>query len=658
MLTFFFTILVLSACSTVADNPGSNPNNPTTPVGTEWKSADIGGTDLGHAEFENGRLKVSGAGDLSDRSDEFYFHYLEAEGEVSIVARLTEHGATLPNSWPKAGITIRDSLDPGSANMTIYAISNDQFNGLVVQGRRSGGGSTSVIGTRSGATTPLWLRLMRSGNSVVAEISNDGENWTEVASDSTIQLSGSVYLGPVVASGRDNNSAIDAVYQDLKVVDADGGDLPGTPNPDPDPNPGPKSETTYQIDSSSNFLNPERGFHSEVDLFSGSGFDNVRGRGYTLVRSYVRLDDYRNSAIPSDFLNNLRNGLARARTAGVKIILRFSYNFGNAPDAPLNRVLEHIDQLEPILHEYSDVIAVLQGGFIGAWGEWHGSTNGLTSAANKRTIGQALLDAMPDSRMVQVRAPFHRRDIVGSPDPNVELFGDSYQARLGFKNDCFLSTDSDAGTYGGDQVRDRNETEQFTVYTAVGGETCAIGFPSSRQDCVVALDELAQFHWDYLNSGFHSGVLNRWRDQGCYDEIARRLGYRLGLQTAAVTAEVNAGGTLTLDLRMRNDGFGKVYNPRPIDIVLRNTATGQTHTVRAVADARTILPLAGEIRDIQLSVTLPGDLAAGAYEVLLGMPDADATLAGDARYNIRLANVGTWQESTGLNALGLTTQVR
>jgi len=152
-------------------------------------------------------------------------------------------------------------------------------------------------------------------------------------------------------------------------------------------------------------------------------------------------------------------------------------------------------------------------------------------------------------------------------------------------------------------------------------------------------------------------VLNRWREQGCFDEVDRRLGYRLGLQSGAVTSQVAPGGTLTVDLRMRNDGFGKVYNPRPIDVVLRNTATGETRTMRAVADARTILPLAGETRDLELSVTVPSNLPAGSYDVLLALPDAAPTLENDVRYNIRFANVGTWQESTGLNDLGLTTQV-
>lgn len=690
MLSFVFAILTLVACSTTdtgnlnpEPDPDPRPVDPE-PVTQEWKAADIGGVNLGTSDIEDQQIILRSIGDIADGSDQFHFTYQEAAGDVGIVAHLVEHSATTPQIWPKAGLTIRGGLNADDANVTIYAIDNDQYRGLIVTSRNAEGEDTVWRGSRSGATAPLWLRVVRDGNEVVAQASPDGTSWEEVAS-ATVQLPEEVYVGLAVAAGSQPNP-VEAVYESVSIFEAEPGDPTDleptpepnpepnpdpepnpepepeptpepTPVPNPDPNPGPKTETTYQIDTTSNFLNPERGFHSEVDLINGTGFDSVRNRGYTLVRSYVRLDDYRNSAIPSNFIDRLGNGLERARSAGIKVVLRFSYNFGNGPDAPLDRVLQHIDQLEPVLHEYADVIAVLQAGFIGAWGEWHSSQNNLTTSSNKRTIGQALLDATPDSRMVQVRAPFHRRDIVGSPDPNVDIFGDSHQARLGFKNDCFLSTDSDTGTYGGDQVRDRRETAEFTTYTATGGETCAIGYPSSRQDCVNALDELAQFHWDYLNSGFHSGVLNRWRDQGCFDEITRRLGYRLGLESGAVSADVAPGGTLTVDLSMRNDGFGKVYNPRPIDIVLRNTSTGETRTVRAVSDARTILPLAGESRDLQLSVTVPNNLPAGSYDVLLSLPDAASNLANDVRYNIRFANVGMWQESTGLNDLGLTTRV-
>ena len=61
----------------------------------------------------------------------------------------------------------------------------------------------------------------------------------------------------------------------------------------------------------------------------------------------------------------------------MKMIPRFAYNFGptGAPDASTDRILEHLEQLRPALVANQDVIAFVEAGFIGTWGEWHDSTS-------------------------------------------------------------------------------------------------------------------------------------------------------------------------------------------------------------------------------------------------------------------------------------------
>jgi hypothetical protein len=49
---------------------------------------------------------------------------------------------------------------------------------------------------------------------------------------------------------------------------------------------------------------------------------------------------------------------------GFKCIVRFAYSIlgtthGDTLDAPMHRVIEHIDQLTPILQKNSDIIAVM-----------------------------------------------------------------------------------------------------------------------------------------------------------------------------------------------------------------------------------------------------------------------------------------------------------
>ncbi|MCS6856763.1 MAG: DUF4874 domain-containing protein, partial [Sandaracinaceae bacterium] len=148
--------------------------------------------------------------------------------------------------------------------------------------------------------------------------------------------------------------------------------------------------------------NPERGFYRYVELLEEEDLSWVHEQDPedTLIFSYVRLDDFRSQPITSDFLNRLRDALARVRRAGFSAIIRFAYNFGpyphSEPDAPLARILEHIAQLESILRENADVIALVQAGFIGAWGEWHTSTHGLDMDPNaRRMVVERLLRALP-----------------------------------------------------------------------------------------------------------------------------------------------------------------------------------------------------------------------------------------------------------------------
>lgn len=76
------------------------------------------------------------------------------------------------------------------------------------------------------------------------------------------------------------------------------------------------------------------------------------------------------------------------------------------------RILEHIEQLKPLLQQNSDVIAVLQHGFIGAWGEgyytdvFHTNYQATTqNCMDRAEVMAALLDALPTERMIQVRMP-------------------------------------------------------------------------------------------------------------------------------------------------------------------------------------------------------------------------------------------------------------
>ena len=163
------------------------------------------------------------------------------------------------------------------------------------------------------------------------------------------------------------------------------------------------------------FPNPERGFYrfaSDPSKITATSLLYVAQEGQRLVYTPGDLSAYRTRNLPANYLTKLETGFANLRKQGLKAVLRFAYNYPeteseylNAQDATLSRVKSHIQQLQPVLQRNADVIAVVQGGFIGAWGEWHTSSNNLTTPARKAAVRDALLQALPSQRLLHLRDP-------------------------------------------------------------------------------------------------------------------------------------------------------------------------------------------------------------------------------------------------------------
>lgn len=402
--------------------------------------------------------------------------------------------------------------------------------------------------------------------------------------------------------------------------------------------------------------NPERGFFHELD-FHGQTLNFSPDDGTTLVRVMVRLDPFRETDLPDVFLKGLEASFENARRAGVKLIVRFAYNDGPypnpEPDAPLDRVLGHIQQLGPVLTANSDVIAWFEAGFIGAWGEWHSSTYGLDTPPSRVSIRDAILTHFPQERFVLFRYP---RDIIAwypQPLSAPEAFSSSWQARVGHHNDCFLASPDDEGTYLDGDGTNRMEAwqaylAQMTRFVPMAGETCAPNPP--RTDCPQALAEMVLLHWSALNEDWHPEVIEGFRRQGCYDQIRRRLGYRLVLTQATWNEKLQPGGKLSLGVQLVNQGFAAPLLPRPVYVLLE----GQQRKViwLAEVDPRRWEP---GVHSFTAVVSLPQDVPAGTYRLALWLPDPSLRLKDDPRYALRLANEGVWDAASGTNTLGEVT---
>jgi len=414
--------------------------------------------------------------------------------------------------------------------------------------------------------------------------------------------------------------------------------------------PAPTETLTYDGTDES-FMNPERGIHEWMDLNQNRWPDHAYEDGYTLAYAAALLEDYRDGPISDEYLGEMEEGLSLIADSGIKVFIRFKYNNGEGDDASLEQILEHIAQLGPIVTEYADVITHLEAGFIGYWGEWHSSTSGLDEdTAAQQQLLEALMDAVPDDMMVAVRTPMHKEALYGEPLTEDEAFTGTYKARLGHHDDCFLATESDAGTYDYTDIeRWKAFVVEDTRFTPRGGDTCSARPEEDRGDCETALAELESMHWSYLGATESLPHFDDWREAGCFDEIERRMGYRFRLVDAEVPPMVRPGGHFEFGVTLHNDGFAALFNPRPVRLVLAGDSG--RHVLDLDVDPRRWE--AGDDHRIVATLQLPLDMVEGDYTLSLALPDRAEALADDPRYAIRFANVDVWDEGEGVNVLGV-----
>lgn len=408
------------------------------------------------------------------------------------------------------------------------------------------------------------------------------------------------------------------------------------------------------------FRNPERGFHSlqtsqaESGALTTTRLQQLKDNGLSLILRLYYLKKFKESPMSDAQLELIQKDMDLLRDMGMKAILRFAYSSNqNEADAPLSTIMTHLDQLEPVLRRNVDVIAAVEAGFIGAWGEWYYSSNGLNNTEDRRTVTQKWLSVLPTERMVQVRTPGYKKAIFerSSPLTLEEAHDGSDFARTGHHNDCFLASGSDYGTYA--SPADKVYLASDSRYTSVGGETCNPNPP--RSECTTAISELEAFHWSNLNQDYHRTVLQSWETGGCMDDVKRRLGYRFRLIDSEISGSVQPGGAFQLNALLTNDGFAAPYNPRLVEVVLRERQSGTRYVARLDEDPRFWFP--GEEIRIEATVGVPEDLPEGEYDVLLSLPAPERSIYDRADYAIRLANEQVWEEETGYNSLLVSTTV-
>lgn len=559
------------------------------------------------------------------------------------------------------------TLAPVSAGSSIFTIRNAQAN-LCVSATGTSSGAFVELGTCQPTQTRQRFQTVALTGGTTSQLKLAANNLCLAAPAQVGQV------GFSVATCSSSNTS-----QAWRFTASGPAPTPGpAPGPAPTPTPAPAPvETSFTV-STAEIANPERGMYvwaaDNLLQWTQANADAQFQEGYRVVYAPVRLDAYANTTLPASVLTQLTERFAMARRAGLKLVPRFLYNYPeneteyqNVKDAPLARVLGHIDQLKPVLTANADVIAYLQAGFIGAWGEWHTSSNNLTESGPRTQIRDALLAALPADRFLQLRYPAY---LMAWASQVPSWRDGSAASRIGAHNDCFLASATDVGTYSENASQRTNERNYIAALSRVapfGGETCNPADeenPTPRTNCTDILNEGRQFNLTYLNNSYYRELFHtRWEQQGCMAEVKRSIGYRFEFSTLRHSDAVTAGQSGTLMLTVKNSGWARAFNPRALQLLLKHKTSGAVVRIALpTADPRTWLP--NTTTTVSAGFTVPTGTPTGAYDVLLALPDGAASLAGDVRYSVRPGNADNaskaqaWDAALGAFRAGTTLTVR
>ncbi|MDE5753397.1 MAG: DUF4832 domain-containing protein [Oscillospiraceae bacterium] len=390
------------------------------------------------------------------------------------------------------------------------------------------------------------------------------------------------------------------------------------------------------------------------------------------------------------FFESWEQTLRNCYDNGCMVALRFRYD-ANGRDNPepdsFEQVLHHIEQIRDsgLLEKYSDIIAYVESGFVGKWGEQHGGK--YTSVQYKAQVLEALLQAVPTPIPVTVRTPdiFAEwagitRSQLADTDLINSLTESAYTTeiqknknRIGLYDDGYMGSDSDLGTYANRQIEtDWLHQQTFTSY--FGGEFSGNLDFAKKYDTYLpenALPEMYKTHLSYINSNifqlykdytFTEDLASRintenslnidnsaYYGQNVHQFIRDHLGYRFVLRDSDLTAETTQDGTAEIDFQIENTGFSGVIPDVQSYVILEQN--GMYIIAESDTDCHTWE--SGTTNLEHLTIDLPDQIQTGDWNVYLKLTmGTDAEIHIMNQRSIRFANADTWNGSLGANYLG------
>ena len=341
-------------------------------------------------------------------------------------------------------------------------------------------------------------------------------------------------------------------------------------------------------ETTAEFINPDRGWY-QIHTFEMSPGNKISlvDREYTLnpndALAFLLIDigAFRDRPLDQITLDNLREIFSFFRDYRLDMIVRVVYDtIGNCLETEPSseeQIIEHINQLTPVMKEFADSIFVYQGLLIGNWGEMHSSK--FLSPARLKKLSEGLLRDLRGTAYMAVRRPSYVRILF----PEGE---DIRQTQVGIFDDAILASPTHLGTFGEKpaiEVRREQSwlpNEEIRYVSALcdrvpyGGEALQCNIKDDLTNVRNSLKEMAKYfsnlHVSYLNrihdQEFMEHLKNlSWNGGGLYrgmngfQYMSRHLGYRFVLRDVKCKALDSEEGMLRWDISIENIGFARCF---------------------------------------------------------------------------------------------------
>lgn len=398
-------------------------------------------------------------------------------------------------------------------------------------------------------------------------------------------------------------------------------------------------------------------------------YDGDEKRGLSLVE--INLQNYRDGEISKRGTENIRALFRALDNIDKRLIVRFLYDWDGENEVhepeTIDVILGHMEQLGGILREAGDQIFVVQGLFIGNWGEMNGT--GYSEKDDLCRLAEKLNGMTEPSVYLAVRTPAQWRSITGIEEISEDTLGaHPFAGRLSLFNDGMLGNESDYGTYAirkdsGENFSTRQEEldfqDQLCRRVPNGGEVI---HDNRYNDLENAIKDLNTMHVTYLNEGHDLEVLEKWKEttvmeEGCfygmdgYTYMERHLGYRLLIRKIELNycfsdRCVEAGVTL------KNAGFAPIYVKPEMELILYDGEEGTCRSYEMEGDLRSLLGGSESEKELTVTVDIPVDrLPRRKYEVyfLVTYPDSGEQIllanqqdAEEYGYHIGTIEISGW----------------